>query len=152
MTVAVVANEDPDFLKGLLRVCPFKALQFHGEEPPEEVLAFKGEAKLIKTIHVKDETSLEAIPRYQGVDAVLLDTYRPGHLGGTGQTFDWERAVQAKAFGIPIIVSGGLRPSNVEELIRQVEPYGVDVSSGVEASPGQKDPELVREFILKAKG
>ncbi len=151
LTVGVVANESPEFIQGLLRVCPFKALQFHGEESPEQVLRFKGEARLIKAIRVQGPKDLERIPAYRGVDAVLLDTHRPGKLGGTGESFDWKLAEEAKAFGIPIIVAGGLSPSNVAELIRQVDPYGVDVASGVEQSPGRKDPALVREFILSAK-
>ena len=151
MTVGVVANENPDFLKGLLRVCPLKAFQFHGDEPPQEVLALKGQARLIKAIRVKGAESLKQIPLYQGVNAVLLDTHQPGKPGGTGRPFDWRLALEAKSFRIPVIVAGGLNPSNVASVIRQVRPYGVDVSSGVEVSPGRKDPTLIREFILKAK-
>lgn len=167
LTVGVVADEDPHFLRGLLRVCPLAALQFHGEESPEEVLAFKNQVKLIKVIHVKDADSLNVIPLYRGVDAVLLDTYRvpstgashpfqqgAWHLlrsGGTGTPFDWRLAVQAKRFGIPIVVAGGITPANADQVICQVQPYGVDVSSGVEVSPGRKDHALVREFILRAK-
>jgi phosphoribosylanthranilate isomerase len=81
----------------------------------------------------------------------LLDTLRPGKLGGTGEPFDWKLAQKAKSFGIPIIVAGGLSPQNVADLIRQVDPYGVDVASGVEKFPGRKDSELVREFILRVK-
>lgn len=149
--VGVVADESPEFLKGLLRVCPFKGLQFHGDEPPEEVLRFKGEVRLIKAIRVKGPKDLERIPRYQGVDAVLLDTHRPGRMGGTGESFDWKLAQEAKQFGIPIIVAGGLSPQNVADCIRQAQPYGVDVVSGVERSPGKKDPSLVREFILNSQ-
>ncbi len=151
LTVGVVANEGPEFLKGLLRVCPLKALQFHGEESPEEVLTWKGEAKLVKAIRVKDAKDLEQIPRYQGVDAILLDTYRPNKPGGTGEAFNWKLAIEAKTFGIPVIVGGGLNPANVDALVRQVQPYGVDVASGVEEAPGHKDHTLLREFIVRAK-
>ena len=151
LTVGVVGDEDPDFLRDLLRVCPFGAIQFHGEEPPEEVLKLKGEAKLIKAVRVHDARSLEIIPRYQGVDAVLLESYDPQRKGGTGTTFDWTLAAQARGFGIPVIVAGGLTPANVQEVVRQADPYGVDVSSGVESAPGRKDPALIREFVLKAK-
>ena len=170
LTVGVVANEHPDFLRELLRVCPLRAIQFHGEEPPEEVLAFKGKVKLIKAIRVKDATSLQQIPQYRGVDAILLDahtayvkgarsktwhprqTVSPGTVfGGTGVAFDWQLANQAKGFGIPLVVAGGLQPTHVADLVRQVHPFGVDVSSGVELSPGRKDRTLVREFILQAK-
>ena len=154
LTVGVVANEDPDFLKGLLRVCPLGALQFHGQESPEEVLGLREElsnVKLIKAIRVRDAESLKEIPRYRGVDAILLDAYDPQRLGGTGTPFDWSLAVQAKEFGIPLIIAGGLTPGNVEEVARQVEPHGVDVSSGVEVAPGRKEFSLIREFVLKAK-
>ena len=153
LTVGVVANEDPDFLKGLLRVCPLGALQFQGNEPPAEVLSLKEfvSVKLIKAIHVRDGVSLEQIPRYKGVDAILLDTYDPHRLGGTGQPFDWGLAVRAKEYGIPVIVAGGLTPANVQEVGRQVQPHGVDVTTGVEVSPGRKNFELIREFVLKAK-
>ncbi len=151
-SIGVVANENPDFLKGLLRVCPLHGLQFHGEESPEQVLAFKGEVRfLIKAIRVKEAGSLEVIPSYRGVDAILLDTYHPDRAGGTGESFDWQLAFRAKSFWIPLIVAGGLTPANVAGVIEQVQPFGVDVSSGVERSPGRKDPDLIREFIRAAK-
>ncbi|MBI3333582.1 MAG: phosphoribosylanthranilate isomerase [Candidatus Omnitrophica bacterium] len=151
LTVGVVADEDPDFLKGLLRVCPLKGLQFHGEEPPEKVLAFKGRARLIKAIRVRDAESLKQIPLYRGVDAILLDRHDPRRKGGTGEAFDWGLAVQAKSYGIPIIVAGGLTPDNVVQVVKRVRPYGVDVATGVELSTGRKDPALVREFLVRAK-
>lgn len=154
LTVGVVANEDPDFLKGLLRVCPLGALQFHGQETPEEILGLKEDltgVELIKAIRVRDADSLKEIPRYRGVDAVLLDTYDPHKWGGTGVPFDWGLAVRAQEFGIPLIIAGGLTAGSVREVVRQVQPHGVDVSSGVEISPGKKDFTLIREFVLKAK-
>ncbi|MCM8794791.1 MAG: phosphoribosylanthranilate isomerase [Candidatus Omnitrophica bacterium] len=152
LTIGVVANEPPDYVKALLRLCPVRGLQFHGQEPPEEVLAFRHDVKfLIKTIRVKDEKSIDRIPDYKGVDAVLLDAYWPGRLGGTGKPFPRELALKAKQHGIPIIVAGGLDPSNVRELVREVAPFGVDVVSGVEQSPGKKDNDLVRKFVQMAK-
>lgn len=151
MSVGVVADEDPVFIRDLLRVCPFNTIQFHGNESPEEVLRFKGRARIFKAIRVKDESSLAQIPAYRGVDAVLLDTYHPRYLGGTGATFDWGLAVKAKEFGLPVILAGGLTPTNVYGAIRQVQPFGVDVASGVESAPGVKDPQLVRSFIVNAK-
>ena len=151
LTVGVVANEDPDFLRGLLRVCPLGALQFHGEETPEQVLSLKDLAKVIKAIRVRGAESLKQIPKYQGVDAILLDTYDPNRAGGTGTPFDWSLAVRAKEQEIPVIVAGGLNPANVQEVVRQVQPHGVDVSSGVEISPGKKEFALIRDFVLKSK-
>jgi len=154
LTVGVVANEDPDFLKGLVRVCSLGALQLHGQEPPEQVLRLKAElsgVEIIKAIRVRDADSLKEIPAYKGVDAILLDTYDPHRFGGTGQPFDWSLAARAKEFEIPLIVAGGLTSGNVREVVRQVEPHGVDVSSGVEVSPGKKNFALIRQFVLKAK-
>ena len=154
LTVGVVANEDPDFLKGLVRVCSLGALQLHGQESPEEALRLKEELsglEIIKAIRVRDADSLNEIPKYRGVDAILLDTYDPHRLGGTGTPFDWGLAVRAQEFGIPLIIAGGLTAGNVREVVRQVQPHGVDVSSGVEVSPGRKDFTRIREFVLKAK-
>ncbi len=152
LSIGVVVNENVDFLRGLLRVCRLQGLQLHGDESPEEVLALREDVKfLIKVIRVKDAKSLEAIPSYQGVDAVLLDTFKPLQRGGTGTVFDWGLIPKAKKYGIPIIVAGGLTPENVGDLVRQAEPFGVDVVSGVERSPGRKDQDLVRRFVLQAK-
>lgn len=151
ITVGVVANEDPDFLKGLVRVCALSALQFHGEESPEEVLALKEKVRVIKTVRIRDESSLKEIPLYRGVDAILLDTYHPHLRGGTGTAFDWTLAVRAKEYRIPLILAGGLDAGNVRSAVAEVQPYGVDVVSGVERSPGKKDPERLRAFITAAK-
>lgn len=85
---------------------------------------------------------------FSAVQAVLLDTYTEQALGGAGKTFDWSIARQAVAISdLPIIVAGGLTPDNVVEMLEAVGPYGVDVSSGVEASPGKKDPAKLKDFI-----
>ncbi len=84
--------------------------------------------------------------------AWLLDSYVPGKSGGTGATFNWELARQAKKLGGRIILAGGLTPQNVAEAVQQVQPYAVDVSSGVESAPGKKDATRMWEFIAAAKG
>jgi phosphoribosylanthranilate isomerase len=125
--------------------CLLNALQFHGDEPPGFCQKFA--AKSIKAIRVRDEESLRAAAEYD-VDALLLDTYTDESRGGTGRTFDWSLAVRAKEFlSLPIILSGGLTTVNVQEAIRRVRPYAVDVTSGVEREPGKKDPEKLRKFI-----
>jgi phosphoribosylanthranilate isomerase len=83
------------------------------------------------------------------VRAFVLDTYRADQMGGTGETFDWKWAKEARKFG-PVILAGGLTPKNVAQAIRTVRPIGVDVSSGVEASMGRKDPKKVKQFIEQA--
>jgi phosphoribosylanthranilate isomerase len=82
----------------------------------------------------------------------LLDAHVPGAAGGTGARFDWNIAVQARELGHPLILAGGLKPENIAEAVRQVRPFAVDVSSGVEIAPGRKDPERIRRLIDAARG
>ncbi|MGQ9629144.1 MAG: phosphoribosylanthranilate isomerase [bacterium] len=127
--------------------CGLTAVQLHGEESPE--LCRKFRVKVIKAFRVRNEGTLASLADYD-VDAYLLDSFVEGRPGGTGRAFNWELARRAKECG-RIILSGGLTPENVREAVRSVRPYAVDVSSGVEARPGKKDPESVRKFIEEAK-
>ena len=104
---------------------------------------------MIKAIRIRDPSSLNRMIPYK-VRAFVLDTYREGQLGGTGETFDWRLAVEAKKSG-KIILAGGLTPENVGRAIEQVRPYGVDVSSGVEERIGKKDHSKLKRFIETAK-
>jgi phosphoribosylanthranilate isomerase len=146
--VGVFVDELEYEIERALNDCLLTALQFHGEEPPGFCSKFP--AKSIKAIRVRDENSVRAAAEYD-VDALLLDTYTESERGGTGKTFDWFLAVKAKEIGPPIILSGGLTTVNVQEAIRKVRPYAVDVSSGVEREPGRKDPEKLRRFIELCK-
>ena len=150
--VAVFKDENPAVIKNVIKNCPFDTLQFHGEENPQVLLQFKPHKKIIKSIRVKDEQSLEVIEDYKEADAFLLDTYVKDVAGGTGQTFDWQIARTAKGYNRPIILSGGLNPDNINEAIKAVEPYAVDVSSGVEEHPGKKSRALMKDFITKIRG
>lgn len=125
------------------------ALQFHGNEPPDFVKRFSP-IPTIKAFRIQNAASLAQLAAYN-TSAWLLDSYTPAQLGGTGTTFDWTLAIQARKFGRPIILAGGLTPENVADAIRKVRPYAVDVSSGVESSPGKKDPGKVAAFIQAAK-
>jgi phosphoribosylanthranilate isomerase len=88
---------------------------------------------------------------YKGlVDGFVLDTFVKGQKGGTGQTFDWAFAQEAKKHGL-VILAGGLTPEDVEDAVRQVSPYGVDVSSGVETAPGIKDHDKIRRFVERVR-
>ncbi|MDH4029184.1 MAG: phosphoribosylanthranilate isomerase, partial [Nitrospirota bacterium] len=117
-------------------------------ETPEKC---KASRKVIKAIRVRDLSDLEPLKHYSSASAFLLDTYSPETYGGTGQVFNWDIAVNAKSFG-NIILAGGLTPENIEDAIRFVKPYGVDVSSGVEGSTrGKKDHLKVKQFIDKAR-
>lgn len=143
--VGVFVDELEYEIEKALGECLLNALQFHGDEPPGFCQKFP--AKSIKAIRVRDEASLRAAAEYD-VDAVLLDTYSETERGGTGKTFDWTLALKAKELlAPPVILSGGLTTVNVQEAIRRVRPYAVDVSSGVEREPGKKDPEKLRRFI-----
>ena len=146
--VGVFVNELEDEIEKALNECLLTALQFHGDEPPGFCQKFA--AKSIKAIRMRDEKSLRDAAEYD-VDALLLDTYTDESRGGTGKTFDWTWAVKAKDIGPPVILSGGLTVANVQEAVRTVRPYGVDVSSGVEREPGRKDPEKLRRFIELCK-
>lgn len=103
----------------------------------------------IQVFPVRDAASLEAVARVgSDVRAILLDTHQSDKLGGSGETFNWELALEARErFLIPLILAGGLTPENVGDAIARVRPYAVDVSSGVELAPGQKDHAKIRAFL-----
>lgn len=124
-------------------------LQFHGSESPSFCTQFG--LMSIKAFRVRDESFLEQLKEYD-TQAWLLDTYAAGGLGGTGEVFNWDLAIRARDMGRPIFLAGGLTPLNVRDAVRKVQPYAVDVSSGVESSPGRKDHEKLRAFIAAAKG
>lgn len=144
-TVGLVVDQDP---RPILDVCPLDVIQFHGSETPEQVRALG--RRTFKAFRVRSEADLEVLETYTA-SAFLLDAYVPGVMGGTGHRFPWELAEQAKRFGRPVIVAGGLTPENVALCVRTTRPYGVDVSSGVEAEPGRKDLRKVRAFIQAAR-
>jgi phosphoribosylanthranilate isomerase len=150
--VAVFMNENPAVIKNILKNCPFDTIQFHGEENPQVLMQFKPQKKIIKSIRVKNEQSIDLIEEYKEADAFLLDTYVKDIAGGTGQVFDWQIARTAKKYNKPIILSGGLNPENIQEAIKSIDPFAVDVSSGVEEHPGKKSRTLMKDFIKKIKG
>jgi phosphoribosylanthranilate isomerase len=124
------------------------ALQFHGEESPE--FCHKFGLKTIKAFRVRDATSLIPLSAYE-TEAWLLDSYVPGKLGGTGAKFNWALATEAKKLGNSIILAGGLTPENVGEAVAMVRPFAVDVSSGVELTPGKKDRCKMKTFVEAAR-
>lgn len=110
-------------------------------------------ARFIRAFRIRDASSLDEIAlmlasAHSRPQALQLDAYHPGKLGGSGVAFNWDLAIEAKGrFGPPIVLAGGLTPENVAEAVRAVRPYAVDVSSGVEAEPGRKDHTKLRNFI-----
>lgn len=119
-------------------------LQFHGDEPPGTCQAVG--RPWIKALRMRDGLDLHAAAEaYGGARALLLDAYRPGVPGGTGETFDWSRIPARLAK--PVILAGGLTPDNVAEAIAAVAPFAVDVSGGIEAAPGVKDATRMAAFL-----
>jgi len=146
--VGVFVDEKVDKIKEICDFCGIHTVQLHGNESPLYLNDLKG-YKIIKAFRVKEEDDLKQLANYKP-HAFLLDSYVEGTMGGTGVPFKLEIARQAHKYGA-IILSGGLTPENVREAIRVVKPYAVDVSSGVESSPGKKDKLLAKRFIANAK-
>ena len=145
--VGLFVNEKPDVVRQVASDCGIHLVQLHGEESPQYCAELK--LPVLKGIRVRTREDVANLSAYR-VGAILLDAYVEGKVGGTGTTFDWGLAVEAKAWG-PIILAGGLTPDNVVEAINRVRPYGVDVSSGVESSPGVKDHAKVKAFVENVK-
>src|SRR5260221_14154907 len=104
----------------------------------------------VKALRVRDAESLKTLEIFH-TDAFLLDAHSQGGLGGTGEKFNWDLAVAAQKFGRPVFLAGGLTPENVADAVRKVQPFGVDVSSGGESSPGKKDAAKIRAFIAAVR-
>lgn len=153
--VGLFVDERAEMVRKIMEDCRLDALQFHGDESPEYCGQFStrtgdkslsGCRRTVKAFRIKDEETLKTIPSYR-VDAYLLDAYVEGTVGGTGKSFNWDLAIEAKKIGRPIILAGGLSPDNVAEAIKKVSPYGVDVSSQVEKVPGKKDHKKMKDFM-----
>lgn len=144
-TVGVFVDEDPERVSTIAAMCGLDVLQLHGSESIDYCSSF--DRRVIKAVRLRSRDDLENLSKYVNVvDALLLDTYVLNKLGGTGITFDWKLAVEARRYG-RIILAGGLNPENVAAAISMVKPYAVDASSGLEQSPGVKDHEKMAQFI-----
>jgi phosphoribosylanthranilate isomerase len=149
----------PDRIDSLVKIhdrLKPSAIQIHGEKPSEaSVIREKiGGTRLIKTVYVKTgRATATVIEDSKSFDAILLDSFTSGQYGGTGVIHDWELSRQIKKIiePTPLILAGGLKPENVKEAILTVQPYAVDVASGVELRPAVKDPDKVLAFIKNAK-
>jgi phosphoribosylanthranilate isomerase len=145
--VGLFVNEDPERIQAVADFCGLDILQLHGDESPQGCNLFQ--RRVIKALRVRDAESL-AGHRNFAVSALLLDAWVAESYGGTGHRCNWDLAADV-ARERTMLLAGGLTPDNVAEAVRAVRPYGVDVSSGVEAAPGQKDPQKVADFIRNAK-
>jgi len=133
--------------RAVREICGFARLttvQFHGDETAVYCKRFK-DFKIIKAFRINEFFPFETVEQYK-VDAYLFDTFKEGENGGTGQAFDWKLINKLK-FKKPVILSGGLNAENVAEAMKEVSPFAVDVSSGMEKQPGIKDPRLIRSFM-----
>lgn len=143
-TVGLFVDEDAEVVRSVLQQVPLTLLQFHGDESPDYCTQFG--LPFIKAVRVKPGLDLLQYARdFQKARGLLLDAYVPGVPGGTGERFDWSLIPQN--LDMPIILSGGLEPSNVEHAVRSVRPWAVDVSSGVESGKGIKDAAKMSAFI-----
>jgi len=149
--VGVFVDERESYVQEVAARCNLDYVQLHGSEPPQLVarLAQNG-LSVIKGVRIAGKESLRELERYSP-HLYLLDSYLPGLPGGSGETFDWRVCLRAKHLR-PFLLAGGLNPDNVAAAVRTVRPWGVDVSTGVESSPGHKDHAKMRRFIARAKG
>jgi phosphoribosylanthranilate isomerase len=146
--VGLFVNPPAEYVREVLAQVSLDVLQFHGEESPEFCAQFG--KPYLKAVRVKVGVDLvQCAIRYSGAQALLLDAYIEGTHGGTGESFDW--ALIPRNLTLPVILSGGLHAGNVAEAIKQVRPYAVDVSSGVEVEKGIKDASKIAAFIKGVK-
>ena len=125
-------------------------LQFHGDETPD--FCKKWGDKVIRAFRMENENQLEEINKYDFARMIIIDAMIAGQFGGTGKLSNWDVAVKAKKYGIPLLLAGGLTSINVCEGIRKVKPFGVDVAGGVERAAGIKDWEKMRAFMHSVRG
>ncbi len=141
--VGLFVNEDPRIIREVADDCGLDVIQYHGDESPETVRL--APRRSIRALRVRESETLDVIDRYPA-SGLLLDALVTGAFGGTGVLCNWEIAAEI-AKKRPVILAGGLTPENVATAIQTVRPYGVDVSSGVEETPGRKDRKKVAAFI-----
>ena len=157
LKVALSVDADDEWLAASIEALSPNLLQLHGKETPKRVLAVKARFRLpvMKAIAVETRNDLACVPEYAEVaDRLIFDARAPRDAtrpGGLGNAFEW-RLLKNLDPRVPFMLSGGLNPDNVAEAIEITRAGGVDVSSGVERSPGDKDPDLIRGFIRAARG
>ncbi len=153
--VGVFVNEKISTIERTFRDCSLDFLQLHGDESVvfcEELKDKIPDCPIIKVFRIDNEQEMDSILKFAKItDYYLLDTYSADKFGGTGRTFSWNLALQIKKMGRPIFLSGGLTPENVEEAVRKIEPFCVDVASGVESYSGKKNLEKMKLFVEKVK-
>ena len=155
-SIVVTAPKSIEWLVEIYERLKPSGIQIHGKEELDSSIIHEKieDVNLIKTVYVTEDALNETVIKdLKTFDAVLLDSFSQGQYGGTGKVHDWilSRQIKEAVSPIPVILAGGLNPENVKEAILAVEPYAVDVASGVEANPGIKDQSKVRAFVENAK-
>lgn len=148
--VGIFVNRLPAEVMAIRSSLELDAVQLHGDEPPETVAEIAPVVPVIKAFRVEPEFPLTTLDKYSEAFAFLFDAANTDQYGGTGCTTDWDVARRASV-NHRIILAGGLKVENVAAAVRIVRPYGIDVASGVESSPGKKDRGLLREFIQEVR-
>lgn len=147
-TVGLFVDADPAEIEAVLAIVPLQMLQFHGDETPEECTRWG--RPYLKAVRMRDDLDMDAVlASHPEATGLLLDAYRPGVPGGTGEVFDWAR-IPARP-GRPLVLAGGLDARNVADAVRRVAPWAVDVSGGVERAKGEKDPEAIAAFVAAVR-
>jgi phosphoribosylanthranilate isomerase len=144
--VGVFVNTPPAEILQYVEQVNLHAIQFHGDYTLSDLERFDPN-QVIAVARVSDRFQIADLEQFTGrAAAILLDTHKKGMYGGTGETFDWQAAIEAKTYG-RIILAGGLNPENIQQAVEIVSPYALDVSSGVEASAGKKDPDKLQRLF-----
>jgi len=150
LKTGLFVNSPEDEIKKIDSKLDLDLLQFHGDETPE--LCRKWGDKVIRAFRLKTEDQLNEIEKYEFARMIIIDASIGRQYGGTGELSNWNLAIKAKKYGVPLLLAGGLNPANVGEAIQKVKPFGVDVAGGVESSPGIKDREKIRAFMHSVRG
>ena len=154
-SVIVTAPKSFEWLIEVVQRVKPSAIQIHGKEQLDftEIRRKLGNTRLIKTVYVKEALDKETLEELKDFDAILLDSFSKGQYGGTGKIHDWglSAKIREAVKHVPVILAGGLKSENVKEAILKVQPYAVDVASGVEQEPGIKDHKKIRAFVDNAK-
>lgn len=144
--IGVFVNSPTDIINSIIKKVNLDLIQLHGDEPDEFCNFF--DIPVIKAFQVKSIKDLQKIKLYKNISAILLDNHNENLYGGTGKSFDW-KLLNNVEFKFPIILSGGLNSSNINNAINLVKPNAVDVNSGVENSPGIKSPKKIKSLFDK---
>ncbi len=141
--VGLFVNAEADTVQTTFSACGLNLVQYHGDESPE--FCDRIGLPYIRAIRMKSDVDVvQEMARFPRASGFLLDAYQAGVPGGTGERFDWGRIPVTER---PVILAGGLTPENATDAITQVEPWALDVSGGIEAAPGQKDPDKMARFM-----